>query len=349
MLKNQFGKIKKSFEKSLNIPRHKQLRDDIFDQLRCRISLEAMEFIHDQLETALEVSPHIVGYCNCTIKITHGLPCMHNLTYYRSISTPIPLWSIHAHWTRLSMHATEFNEEGARPNMTSQVVEILDGMDPPMREHIIDMIIDMADPSRSTVRPPSYNKHRGRPIGRDEQSTRRIPSFLEASTSGSKTATSRRYISHTVDVLGDGHCGLRAIAALIGYSENDWSRFKPTAPKDHWMEAMTLGVVIATRYNHVLHTFDEDVCGCFTHLPLRSPPVPVEYRREIVVARVNNNHFVQIFLEPHYPVPPIPTWWEENSSDEAKGWAASYGTRLLLWYEVMGISTPRATFGGDID
>ncbi|XP_058217423.1 uncharacterized protein LOC131328499 [Rhododendron vialii] len=421
MLKNQFGEIKKSFEKSLNIPRHKQLRDDIFDQVRCRISLEAMEFIHDQLETALEVSPHIVGYCNCTIKITHGLPCMHDLAYYRSISTPIPLWSIHAHWTRLSMHATEFNEEGARSDRTSQVVEILDGMDPPMREHIIDRIIDMADPSRSTIRPPSYNtEHRGRPTGRDEQSTRRIPSFSEASTSGSRTATSRvrgrgrrgrgsgvrntqfivpsiidpyiqrlpqayqRYISHTVDVLGDGHCGFRAIAALIGYSENDWSRvreelieeiqqnyylyteiypvndwakhllillnwFEPTAPKDHWMEAMTLGVVIATRYNLVLHTFDEDVYGCFTHLPLRSPPVSVEYRREIAIARVNNDHFVQIFLEPNYPVPPIPIWWEEHSSDEAKGWAASYETRLLLWYEVMGISKPGAAFGGDID
>ncbi|KAI8538323.1 hypothetical protein RHMOL_Rhmol09G0093700 [Rhododendron molle] len=146
---------------------------------------------------------------------------MHDLAYYRSISTPIPLWSIHAHWTRLSMHTTEFNEDGTRPDRTSQVVEILDGMDPSM----------------------------GRPAGRDEQSTRRIPSFSEASTSGSRTATSRvrvrgrgrrgrdcyiqqlpqayqRYVSHTVDVLGDGHCGFRAIAAQIEYSENDWRRVR---------------------------------------------------------------------------------------------------------------------------
>ncbi|XP_058180055.1 uncharacterized protein LOC131298592 [Rhododendron vialii] len=377
MLKNQFGEIKKLFEKSLNIPRHKQLRDDIFDQVRCRISLEAMEFIHDQLETTLEVSPHIVGYCNCTIKITHGLPCMHDLAYYRSISTPIPLWSIHAHWTRLSMHATEFNEEGARPDRTSQVVEILDGMDPPMREHIIDRIIDMADPSCSTVRPPSYNtEHRGRPTGSKTATSRVrgrgrrgrgfgasntqfiVPSITNRYIQRLPQAY-QRYVSHTVDVLGDGHCGFRAIAALIGYGENDWSLVReelieeirqnfylysviypvndwpnrllillnwlePTAPQNHWMEAMTLGVVIAKRYNLVLHTFDEDVYGCFTHLPLRSPPVPVEYRREIAIAR-------------------------ENSSDEAKGWAASYETRLLLWYEVMGISMPGAAFGGDID
>ncbi|XP_058192079.1 uncharacterized protein LOC131309467 [Rhododendron vialii] len=272
MLKNQFGEIKKSFEKSLNIPRHKQLHDDIL--------------------------------------------------------------------IRLSMHATEFNEKGTRPDRTSQVVEILDGMDPPI----------------------------GQPARRDEQSTRHIPFFSEASTSGSRIPTSRvrgrgrrgrgsgvrntqfivppipnrsiqrlpqayqRYISHTVDVLGDGHCVFRAIAALIGYSENDWSRvreelieeirqncylysviypvhdwakhllillnwFEPTAPKEYWMEAMTLGVVIATRYNLVLHTFDKDVYGCFTHLPLRSPPVLVKYRQEIAIARVNNNHFMQVFLD----------------------------------------------------
>ncbi|KAI8538325.1 hypothetical protein RHMOL_Rhmol09G0093700 [Rhododendron molle] len=78
----------------------------------------------------------------------------------------------------------------------------------------------MADPSRSTVRPPSYNtEHRGRPAGRDEQSTRRIPSFSEASTSGSRTATSR------VRVRGRGRRG-RAIAAQIEYSENDWRRVR---------------------------------------------------------------------------------------------------------------------------
>ncbi|XP_058183538.1 uncharacterized protein LOC131301332 [Rhododendron vialii] len=166
------------------------------------------------------------------------------------------------------MHANEFNDKGTRPDRTSQVVEILDEMDPCMREHIIGKFINMTDPSHSTVRPPSYNtEHRGRPVGRDEQSTRRIPSFSETSTSGSRTATSQvrgrgrrgrgsgvrntqpthsqslvppipdryiqrlpqayqRYISHTVDVKGDGHCGFRAITAQIGYSENDWNRVR---------------------------------------------------------------------------------------------------------------------------
>ena len=82
------------------------------------------------------------------------------------------------------MHAHGFNDEGARPNRTSHVVEILDGMDPHMREHMIDRFFDMADPSQSTVRAPAYNtEHRGRPIGRDEQSRR---PFEDAPTSVSR-------------------------------------------------------------------------------------------------------------------------------------------------------------------
>ena len=36
------------------------------------------------------------------------------------------------------MHVHEFNDEGARSNRTSHVIEILNGIDPHMREHMID-------------------------------------------------------------------------------------------------------------------------------------------------------------------------------------------------------------------
>ena len=116
------------------------------------------------------------------------------------------------------------------------------------------------------------------------------------------------------------------------------------------MDSMPLGIVIASRYNLVLHTFGENIGSCFTHLPLRIPPVPNQERREIAIAHIGN-HFVQVFLHPHYPVPPIPMWWWQHSSYEAKGWAARYETRVHLWYEVIGTSpsAPGAEFGGNID
>ena len=155
MLVNQFGKIKKSFEKSVNIPRHIHLRDAIFDEIRCRISLYAMELIGLQLESAADAYPLPSGSCGCSIKTSHGLPCMHDLRDFIAMGIPIPLSSIHVHWSRLSMHADGFNAEGEQPDETSRVVDILQGMDPCMRKHMIDRFVDMADPSQSSVRGPN--------------------------------------------------------------------------------------------------------------------------------------------------------------------------------------------------
>ena len=132
MLVNQFGDIQKSFEKSINIPRHKQISDCIYDEVRCRISLEGMEFIANELEDAATASPHLAGYCDCTIKYTYGIPCAHDLALYRSLSIPIPLGQIHVHWTRLSMNAHQCNDRGPQPDRISQIIENLDSMDPDM-------------------------------------------------------------------------------------------------------------------------------------------------------------------------------------------------------------------------
>ncbi|XP_057465730.1 uncharacterized protein LOC130755352 [Actinidia eriantha] len=342
-----------------------------------------MELISGQLQCTEEASHQLTGKCNCSIKIVYALPCEHDLAHYRYFAIPIPLQSINAHWRMLSMDIHEFNDEGTRPKRTSHVVDILDRMDPHIREHMIDRFIDMADPSQSTVRAPSYNtEHRGRPKGKDEQSRRRsFSSFEYASTSGSRVTQPKA----TFQGRGRQGRGLGAIAALIGYGEEGWSQvrfelmeeiqqnkdlydhlypdrnlvdnplfslnwFEPWAPQMYWMDSMPLGIVIALRYNLVLHTFGENVGSCFTHLTLRTPPVSNQERREIAIAHVGN-HFVQLFLHSHYPVPPIPMWWWQHSAYEAKGWAARYETHVHLWYEVIGTSpsAPGADFGGNID
>lgn len=62
-----------------------------------------------------------------------------------------------------------------------------------MRKHMIGRFVDMADPSNSSVRGPSYNtEHKGRPAGKAEQSGRHIPSCTEKSTSSSRAASTLR-------------------------------------------------------------------------------------------------------------------------------------------------------------
>ena len=187
MLRIQFGDLEKSFKKSNNISLHQHLYDDIFNLVRCRILLETMELISGQLKCADEVSYQLASKSNCSIKIVYKLPCEHDLAHYRYFFIPIPLQSIDAYWRRLSIHVHCFNDEGAQLNRTSHFVEILDGIDPHMREHMIDRFFDMADPSQSIVRVPSYNiEHRGQLTSKDKQSRGRIPSFADASILGSR-------------------------------------------------------------------------------------------------------------------------------------------------------------------
>lgn len=412
MLKIQFGAIKKSFEKSLNIPRHKHLRNHIFDEIRCRVSLYALELISFQLESAPDAYP-ILGGCSCPIRTTHGLPCMHDLQLCVFNNQAIPFSNIHPHWTRLSMHADGFNHEGQQPDGISRLVNILEEMEPDMRSHMVSRFVDMADPSRSSIRGPSYNTaHGSRPMGKAEQSGRRSFSCTEGRPKGAEqsgrhsfsvagTSTLRGkgrgkgrqtrrerteneqddyihqlpppfqgWMSHTTDVGADGHCGFRAIAAHMYDNEECWYQVRqdliqeiynnkylydtlypergmadallralncslPQVDENHWMDSIGLGVVIASRYNIVLYTFDANVRMCYTHLPLRTPPIPVEQRREIAIARVNNNHFVQLFLLPYHPIPPVIGWWRNHASYEAQGWSSSYEERLKSWRDIV--------------
>ncbi|XP_058198188.1 uncharacterized protein LOC131313728 [Rhododendron vialii] len=158
MLTSQFGDIQGSFQKSLNIPRHIYLHEGIYSEIRGRISLQAMDLIHKQAQR----TDNKAGLCFCKIKRTHGLPCFHDIAIYRSVDRPIPLSSIHRHWSTLSMHAQRHTNEGARSDRAAQLIERLNEMDSNSRESMMDRFLDMADPSRCTVRPPSYNtEHRG--------------------------------------------------------------------------------------------------------------------------------------------------------------------------------------------
>ncbi|KAI8525633.1 hypothetical protein RHMOL_Rhmol13G0245700 [Rhododendron molle] len=71
------------------------------------------------------------------------------------------------------------------------------------------------------------------------------------------------------------------------------------------MDSISLGLVIASTYNVVLHTFDMIASSCLIHMPLSSHSVPLATHTHIAIGRVNGNHFVQIFLYHHYPVPTI--------------------------------------------
>ena len=128
MLRIQFGGIQKSFERFLNIPCHKQRTDYIFNVVICQILLETLDLIDEQLQYANTTSPFIASYCDCIIKVTHGLSCMHDLVNYRSLYIPILLRDIDSHQTRLCVHANHFNDDEPRSNRSISQYNLISGV-----------------------------------------------------------------------------------------------------------------------------------------------------------------------------------------------------------------------------
>ncbi|XP_028077088.1 uncharacterized protein LOC114279098 [Camellia sinensis] len=158
--------------------------------------------------------------------------------------------------------------------------------------------------------------------------------YVDAFLSGLKP-----YIKFVKDVTADGNCGFRAIAASIGYTEDDWL----SPGYSHWMTMPDMGHLVASCYNLVLYHLS--LQQCLTFLPLRTVPVPQLDRREIAIAFVNENHFVQVLLQPGHPVPPIATNWRKYRHPCAVDWDDAYVRRIQHFKDIIHDNvTTRETF-----
>lgn len=138
----------------------------------------------------------------------------------------------------------------------------------------------------------------------------------------------RAFVTDIVDVRSDGNCGYRCVAALLGLGESRWSEIRTQlydelyehqsmydkvfvehgrssvilksllhededfAPMEKWMSMPDVGYIIATRYNVVLFSISERLT--MTIPPLRGKIPPPVLRKEIAIAFVNQDHFVQV-------------------------------------------------------
>ncbi|XP_073223515.1 uncharacterized protein [Cicer arietinum] len=115
-----------------------------------------------------------------------------------------------------------------------------------------------------------------------------------------------KFIDDIIDVGEDGNFGYRAVAALLGM----------VATLDNWMTLPKMGYVIASKFNLIFVALSLKQSQTF--FPLRSPPPTlISDHRMIVIAFVNNCHFVQVYLKPNSPIPPPSNLWRKNCTEEA--------------------------------
>ncbi|KAL8487372.1 hypothetical protein ACS0TY_023886 [Phlomoides rotata] len=168
------------------------------------------------------------------------------------------------------------------------------------------------------------------------------------------------YIVECKNVKGDGHCGFRAVAALMGFGEESWVRvrqdlmnelthnlhlyqrafrendrvkevldalncFTEFAPFENWFLLPYMGYLVASAYNVAFITLDTQLS--LTFLPLKS--VVPERPRSICMGIVNRNHFVQVLFGAGRPLPPIASSWTDHHHPIADGWLRAFETSQI--------------------
>ncbi|KAH9753465.1 protein FAR1-RELATED SEQUENCE [Citrus sinensis] len=215
--------------------------------------------------------------------------------------------------------------------------------------------------SVTTAKSKAEVKRRGRP--KTKSTPVKSITFIDEFLVGLQS-----YIHHIKDVVADGNCGFRAIADLIGLGEDGWVQVRKDllnelyshlddygklygpervnelihilsyyenwpASSDRWMTMPDMGHLIASCYNVVL--FHLSSVQCLTFLPLRSEPVHILSRRNIALGYVFGNHFVEVFLTPGHPIPPITLDWGTYHHPIANGWETSYASQIQHFREII--------------
>ncbi|KAH9750386.1 protein FAR1-RELATED SEQUENCE [Citrus sinensis] len=186
----------------------------------------------------------------------------------------------------------------------------------------------------------------------------------------------RPYICGVSDVVADGNCGFRAVANLIGIGEDSWAQvrkdlvielqshfndykrvfeyagraeevlhsllyFENNPGREYWMTMPEIGHIIASKYNVVLLHIS-DVLN-LTFLPLRSIPLSRSSHKIIAIGFVNRNHFIEVFMLPASPIPPIANSWIKYHEPCAEGWATPYKTNIIAFKDLVFEVTTQET------
>ncbi|XP_028186404.1 protein FAR1-RELATED SEQUENCE 6-like [Glycine soja] len=187
--------------------------------------------------------------CGCVVRTTLGLPCACELSKY--VGGCIPLDSIHMFWRRLSFSDQGLSEpEVGIKDVMKTIYQKFEELDVCGKFTLRSKLWEIAYPDQNSMCPPPAKVNTKwapkKTTSRNPRSTKRDPSYWEyvdafeskqnSNSSVRRTASSseqpiRRtmmpmldqfqpfmhdFIDKIVDVKGDGNCGYRSVADLLG-------------------------------------------------------------------------------------------------------------------------------------
>ncbi|KEH19564.1 OTU-like cysteine protease [Medicago truncatula] len=166
------------------------------------------------------------------------------------------------------------------------------------------------------------------------------------------------FIENVLDVLGDGHCGFRAIAEFMGLTEKNHIMIRThliQELKDHRDDYVEV-FAGEDRYNYILNGLHPpaNMKGC-AHLVdkwLTFPDMrhivanyyerattPGKQKTPIMCLGVIPNHFVLIYFKNGCPLPPSSTEWHNHKKEDAVTWEDEYLDQHELFRKLMAIES----------
>uniref|UniRef100_A0A494G8Q9 MULE transposase domain-containing protein n=1 Tax=Solanum lycopersicum TaxID=4081 RepID=A0A494G8Q9_SOLLC len=187
------------------------------------------------------------------------------------------------------------------------------------------------------------------------------------------------FIEKMVDVIGDGHCGFRAIAEFMGLTEKNHLMIRthliqelidhrddyvevfagedrynyilnglhpPANTKtcahlvDKWLTFPDMGHIVTNYYKMcVVVLTNLEVGKSESFFPLRGPPPPGNQKTPILYLGAIPNHFVLISLKNGCPLPPSSTEWHNHKKEDAVTWEDEYLDQHELFRKLMAIES----------
>jgi len=170
------------------------------------------------------------------------------------------------------------------------------------------------------------------------------------------------FIEKVVDVIGDKHCGFRAIAEFMGLTEQSHIMIRTLliqelkhhrgdyvevfAGEDHynyilnglhppanmggyahlvdkWFTVPDMGHIVANYYKRCVVVLTS-LGKSESFFPLRGPPPSAKQKTRIMCLGLIPNHFVLIYLKNGCPLPPSSTVWQNHKKEDAVTWEDEY-------------------------
>ncbi|KAL5141608.1 putative protein FAR1-RELATED SEQUENCE 10 [Glycine soja] len=144
------------------------------------------------------------------------------------------------------------------------------------------------------------------------------------------------FIRDVVDVEADGNCGYRSIGALLGMGEDSWPLVRNELLKElgRWLHEYMNLFGGTERFEQLKLSLLVDgfskvsVDKWMDITDISQPPPDSSGHRIIYVGHVFGNHFVQVYLKDHCPLPPPALLWSSNCYSQAKQWTIPYISRM---------------------